>query len=66
MCSSDLSKIDLFKLMELVRNTANAQFTPAGVLKIPLSAGKSAEELLEGLRATLTELSAVETVGVKA
>ncbi|HTU44163.1 MAG TPA: transcription-repair coupling factor [Bryobacteraceae bacterium] len=56
------SKIDLFKLMALVRNTANAQFTPAGVLKVPLSAGKGAAEMLEELRATLVELSVEEPV----
>jgi transcription-repair coupling factor (superfamily II helicase) len=55
------SKIDLFKLLALVRNTENAQFTPAGVLKAPLRA-KSAAELLEELRTTLVELSIEEPV----
>ena len=59
------SKIDLFKLMALVRNTANAQFTPAGVLKVPLGAGKNSAELLEELRATLTELSLEEPVAAR-
>ncbi len=51
------SKIDPFKLMALVRNTAGAQFTPAGVLKYPLSATKSHAELLEDLRQMLLELA---------
>lgn len=51
------SKIDPLKLMALVRNTAGAQFTPAGVLKLPLSASKNPAELLGELRATLLELS---------
>ncbi len=59
------SKIDPFRLMALVRQTAGAQFTPAGVLKIPFSAGDSAEELLENLRKTLVELTAEAPVGVK-
>ncbi len=40
------SKIDPLKLMALVRNMAGAQFTPAGVLKLPLSASKNPAELL--------------------
>ena len=59
------SKIDLFKLMALVRNTGNAQFTPAGVLKVPMSAAKSPAELIEELRATLAELSVGEAVEMK-
>ncbi len=51
------SKIDPFRLMALVRNTAGAQFTPAGVLKFPLSASIPAEELLDILRKTLVELT---------
>ena len=52
------SKIDPFRLMALVRQTAGAQFTPAGVLKIPFNAADSAQELLENLRKTLAELTA--------
>jgi transcription-repair coupling factor (superfamily II helicase) len=59
------SKIDPFRLMALVRQTAGAQFTPAGVLKIPFSATDSAEELLENLRKTLTELTTEAPVAVK-
>jgi transcription-repair coupling factor (superfamily II helicase) len=51
------SKVDPFKLMALVRNTAGAQFTPAGVLKYPISASKNHAELLEELRQTLLELT---------
>ncbi len=51
------SKIDPFKLMALVRNTPSAQFTPAGVLKVPLSTRNNSAELLEELKGTLLELA---------
>jgi len=51
------SKIDPLRLMALVRNTAGAQFTPAGLLKYPISASRSHAELLEDLRQTLLELT---------
>jgi transcription-repair coupling factor (superfamily II helicase) len=51
------SKVDPFRLMTLVRNTGGAQFTPAGVLKYPMGAGRSHAELLEDLRRTLLALS---------
>lgn len=54
------SKVDPFKLMGLVRNTAGAQFTPAGVLKVPLAAGATPGDLLAELRRILMELSSVE------
>jgi transcription-repair coupling factor (superfamily II helicase) len=57
------SKIDPFKLMALVRGTAGAQFTPAGVLKLPLEAKASAQQLLEQLQHTLLELTAESAVG---
>lgn len=61
------SKVDPFKLMALVRNTAGAQFTPAGVLKVPLASAGSPADLLEDLRNTLVELSTVEEpAGAKA
>jgi transcription-repair coupling factor (superfamily II helicase) len=59
------SKIDPLKLMELVRNTPSAQFTPAGVLKIPLSASKGPADILEELRSTLAELSREQPVGAR-
>jgi transcription-repair coupling factor (superfamily II helicase) len=55
------SKIDPFKLMALVRSTPNAQFTPAGVLKLPLSASSNPAQLLAELKASLLELSVEET-----
>jgi transcription-repair coupling factor (superfamily II helicase) len=51
------SKMDPMRLMALVRNTAGAQFTPAGVLKYPIAAAQNQAELLEELRQTLLELS---------
>ena len=51
------SKVDPFKLMALVRNAAGAQFTPAGVLKLPMPATKTSAELLEEVRHTLVELT---------
>jgi transcription-repair coupling factor (superfamily II helicase) len=54
------SKIDALKLMSLVRNTPNAQFTPAGVLKLPLSASANPAQLLAELKASLLELSVEE------
>jgi transcription-repair coupling factor (superfamily II helicase) len=51
------SKVDPYKLMALVRNTPGAQFTPAGVLKLPLAANLTPAELLSGLRASLLELT---------
>src|SRR5438309_3359608 len=60
------SKIDPFKLMNLVRDTAGAQFTPAGVLKYPLGNNKEPGQLLEELRKTLLALSADSLVESKA
>ncbi|MDQ2843431.1 MAG: transcription-repair coupling factor [Acidobacteriota bacterium] len=51
------SKIDPFRLMALVRNTAGAQFTPAGVLKMPLSAPAESAQILEDLQKTLANLT---------
>ncbi len=59
------SKIDPFKLMALVRNTPGAQFTPAGVLKLPLSSTSGPAGLLEELRSRLLELTAEEAVLTK-
>jgi transcription-repair coupling factor (superfamily II helicase) len=58
------SKIDPFKLMALVRQTAGAQFTPAGVLKLPVNAAATPEALLEELRKTLLELTTESPVAV--
>jgi len=59
------SKIDPFRLMALVRNTANAQFTPAGVLKLPLGTGTDPARLLDELKAALLDLAAEELVASK-
>ncbi len=56
------SKIDPLKLMALVRSTPNAQFTPAGVLKLPLGAAPTPARLLDELKATLTELTTEQPV----
>jgi transcription-repair coupling factor (superfamily II helicase) len=51
------SKIDPFRLMNLVRSLAGAQFTPAGVLKLPLEASKDAAQLLAQITKTLQKLT---------
>jgi hypothetical protein len=51
--------------MALVRSTENAQFTPAGVLKVPLSASRSPEQVLEELEAMLKELTEEEPAVAK-
>ena len=51
------SKVDPFRLMNLVRATAGAQFTPAGVLKMPLNASADAAQLLKDLRQILVDLT---------
>jgi len=58
------SKIDPFRLMALVRSTPGAQFTPAGVLKLPFSAGIPPVQLLDLLRVALLDL-AEEFLGTK-
>ncbi len=56
------SKVDPFRLMALVRNTAGVQFTPAGVLKYPMPPAKNQVELLEELRQMLLELTGEQVV----
>ncbi|MDQ2712050.1 MAG: transcription-repair coupling factor [Acidobacteriota bacterium] len=56
------SKIDPFRLMNLVRHTAGAQFTPAGVLKLPLDGSSNPVNMLDDLRKTLAELANQEPV----
>jgi transcription-repair coupling factor (superfamily II helicase) len=51
------SKIDPARLMSIVQNTPGSQFSPAGVLMIPLQANLSTEVLLGGLRKLFAELS---------
>jgi transcription-repair coupling factor (superfamily II helicase) len=59
------SKVDPFKLMAVVRKTANAQFTPAGVLKLPLKTSATPAQMLDELKATILELTVEEPVLVK-
>ncbi len=59
------SKVDPFKLMTLVRGAPNAQFTPAGVLKLPLGATKSPGDLIDELRTALLGLAEQEPVPTK-
>jgi transcription-repair coupling factor (superfamily II helicase) len=46
------SRIDPQRLFDLVQTTAGAQFSPAGVLRVPL-----ADDVLQSMAATLTQLS---------
>jgi transcription-repair coupling factor (superfamily II helicase) len=55
------SKVDPLKLMTLVRSLECAQFTPAGVLKVPLHASiTNAAGLIEELKNVLLELTVSE------
>ena len=54
------SKVNPLKLMALVRNTEGAQFTPAGVLKLPLATTLVPLLLLESVRSALEELTEPE------
>jgi transcription-repair coupling factor (superfamily II helicase) len=51
------SRVDPERLMDLVRRRAGAQFTPAGVLRLPMD-GAGAPELLGNLRECLDWLAA--------
>jgi transcription-repair coupling factor (superfamily II helicase) len=46
------SRIDPQRLFDLVQTTAGAQFSPAGVLRVPL-----AEDVLQSMASTLRQLS---------
>ena len=59
------SKIDPLKLMQLVRNSNGAQFTPAGVLKWPLKPHADPTDLIEDLKQMLIELTADAAVPVR-
>lgn len=50
------SRVNPAKLMELVSGTEGAQFTPAGVLKIPLDGASSPSRLLAALKDCLLQL----------
>jgi transcription-repair coupling factor (superfamily II helicase) len=51
------SRVDPARLMDLVRRAQGAQFTPAGVLRVPLEAAGNASGVLGGLRRCLALLS---------
>ena len=51
------SKVDPARLMSLVESTTGAQFTPAGVLRIPLDATHNAGELLANVKGHLEALA---------
>jgi transcription-repair coupling factor (superfamily II helicase) len=50
--------IDPKRLMSLVTHTEGAQFTPAGVLRLPLDGASDAEKVLELVEAQLQQLQA--------
>ncbi len=57
------SKVDPLRLMAFVRTLEGAQFTPAGVLKVPLRAATgNPAGLIEELKNILLELTAPEPV----
>ncbi|MCW5982746.1 MAG: transcription-repair coupling factor [Bryobacteraceae bacterium] len=51
------SKVDPGRLMTLVREVEGSQFTPAGVLRVPVNGQPGAAELLAALEQRLTRLS---------
>ena len=51
------SRIDPKRLMEIVRTTKDAQFTPAGVLRLPLDGSATPAAVLEFLDQRLTQLA---------
>ncbi len=51
------SKIDPSKLMALVASREGAQFTPAGVLRLPLSATENAAAVLDFVKASIDALA---------
>jgi transcription-repair coupling factor (superfamily II helicase) len=50
------SKVDPARLMAIVKGTPGTQFSPAGVLMVPLQANLDAEQLLRGLQMLFQEL----------
>ena len=50
------ARIDPNRLMNLVKDTEGAQFTPAGVLRIPLDSASGAAKVLDLLEARLEQL----------
>lgn len=50
------ARIDPSRLMSLVTSTEGAQFTPAGVLRLPIEGAANAAKVLESLEARLAQL----------
>ena len=50
------ARIDPNRLMNLVTNTEGAQFTPAGVLRVPLDGATSAGRVLDLLESRFAQL----------
>ena len=57
------SKVDPMKLMALVRTASGAQFTPAGVLRLPVGSGLAPDALLARVKSDLLQLVSAETTG---
>ena len=53
----EASKVDPARLMNLVTNTQGAQFTPAGVLRIPVDGAQGATALLGYLKEQFQQLT---------
>lgn len=51
------ARVNPVKLMELVANTAGAQFTPAGILRLPLPSGDDPRPVIEFVDRSLTQLA---------
>ena len=51
------TRIDPMRLMEIVRETKDAQFTPAGVLRLPLDGAATPGAVLEFLEQRLGQLA---------
>ena len=51
------SRIDPNRLMQLITGRQGAQFTPAGVLRLPLDGAQTPSEILDYLGDRLTELA---------
>ena len=52
------AKVDPSRLMDIVRTTPSAQFTPEGVLRLPLAAAGASSALIERLEEYLEKLAA--------
>jgi transcription-repair coupling factor (superfamily II helicase) len=51
------SRVDPARLMNLVNRTAGGQFTPAGILRVPLEGGSTPRKVLEQVKDCLVHLS---------